>query len=85
VDGNGNRTEWQRDAAGRVTREVRGVGAGDIQYVYENTTSRLKQIIDAKGQITNITHDISDECHEHHVYERDDCDARRDLYLRSQL
>ena len=61
VDGNGNRTEWQRDAAGRVTREVRGGGAGDIQYVYENTTSRLKQIIDAQGQTTNFTYDLADD------------------------
>jgi RHS repeat-associated protein len=61
VDGNGNRTEWQRDAAGRVTREVRGGGAGDLQYVYENTTSRLKQIIDAKAQVTHFTYDIADD------------------------
>jgi RHS repeat-associated protein len=61
IDPNGNRTEWQRDVAGRVTREVRGGGAGDTQYVYENTTSRVKQVIDAKGQVTNLTYDINDD------------------------
>jgi RHS repeat-associated protein len=61
IDGKGNRIEWQRDAMGRVTREVRGGGPGDTQFVYENTTSRLKQVIDAKGQVTNFTYDINDD------------------------
>ena len=51
VDGNGNRTRWERDGQARVTQEIRPNGA-QIAYAYENTTSRLKQVTDPKGQVT---------------------------------
>jgi RHS repeat-associated protein len=51
VDPNGNRTSWERDSQSRVTREVRANGSA-TSYVYETTTSRLKQRTDAKGQHT---------------------------------
>jgi YD repeat-containing protein len=37
VDANGNRTSWERDVQGRVTREVRANGS-DTDYVYETKT-----------------------------------------------
>jgi RHS repeat-associated protein len=59
VDANGNRTGWERDLQGRVTKEVRANGSGWL-YVYETTTSRLKRVTDAKGQ------------HKDYAYFRDD-------------
>jgi YD repeat-containing protein len=52
VDANGNRTEWVRDVQGRVTREERANGSG-TDFIYEQTTSRLKRQTDAKGQHTD--------------------------------
>jgi RHS repeat-associated protein len=52
VDANGNRTRWERDVQGRVTKEVRANGS-DTDYLYETTTSRLKKVTDAKNQETN--------------------------------
>lgn len=52
---NGNRTAWQRDLLGRVTREVRANESG-TDYIYEMTTSRLKRQTDAKGQHTDYAY-----------------------------
>jgi RHS repeat-associated protein len=49
IDSNGNATSWGRDLQGRMTSETRADGA-QWNYVYENTTSRLKQVTDAKSQ-----------------------------------
>ncbi len=48
-DGNGNTTTWQQDAQGRVTQETRA-DATFKTFVYENTTSRLKSVTDARNQ-----------------------------------
>ena len=45
-------TTWNRDLQGRLTSKVLADNT-HTDYVYETTTSRLKQITDAKGQITN--------------------------------
>jgi RHS repeat-associated protein len=49
IDANGNWTSWERDAQGRVSKEIRANGSETL-YVYENTASRLKRVTDAKGQ-----------------------------------
>ena len=59
IDANGNRTRWQRDVQGRVTREVRADGR-ETDYVYETTTSRLESITDAKDQVTTYTYFADD-------------------------
>ena len=59
IDGNGNATTWTRDLLGRTTRETRADNT-HVDYVYENTTSRLKQVTDAKSQITNIQYFVDD-------------------------
>jgi RHS repeat-associated protein len=59
VDPNGNATSWERDLQGRVTREVRADGKA-WSYVYEETTSRLKERIDAMGQRTHYEYHADD-------------------------
>jgi YD repeat-containing protein len=60
IDANGNRTRWERDVQGRVTRQVRANGS-DTDYLYETTTSRLKKVTDAKNQETNYTYVTDDQ------------------------
>jgi YD repeat-containing protein len=60
VDANGNRTRWERDVRGRITKEIRANGAETL-YVYENTTNRLKAVTDAKGQTTTYTYARDDQ------------------------
>jgi RHS repeat-associated protein len=51
IDASGNATRWERDVQGRVTREIRSNGSSK-SFIYENTTSRVKQVVDAKNQTT---------------------------------
>jgi RHS repeat-associated protein len=51
IDANGNATTSERDLQGRIIREVRADGTA-WEYTYEATISRLKQLKDAKNQIT---------------------------------
>ncbi len=55
VDGNGNRTRWDRDVEGRVTAETRADGTA-THYTYETTTPRLKQVTDRKGQVATYSY-----------------------------
>lgn len=55
IDANGNRTSWERDVQGRVTKETRANGSFTT-YVYEATTSRLKKLTDPKLQDTNYSY-----------------------------
>jgi RHS repeat-associated protein len=59
IDANGNRTRWERDVQGRVTKEVRADGRQTL-HAYENTTSRLKSVTDAKGQVTTYNYFLDD-------------------------
>ncbi len=43
VDANGNRTRWERDVQGRVTREIRADNTTDTLYTYD-LSGRLKTI-----------------------------------------
>jgi RHS repeat-associated protein len=60
VDANGNRTSWERDVEGRMTREVRANGAATL-YTYESRTSRLKTVTDPKQQVTTYTYALDDQ------------------------
>jgi len=53
VDANGNRTSWERDDQGRVTKEIRPNSA-ELVYVYEDTTSRLETVTDPKSIVTTF-------------------------------
>jgi len=55
IDGNGNATSWTRDAQNRMTRETRADNS-QTQYIYESTTSRLKQMVDANNQQKNYAY-----------------------------
>jgi len=59
TDPNGNWTGWFRDTQGRLTEKLFADGSV-IQYSYEQTTSRLKSITDAKGQVTAFTYNLDD-------------------------
>jgi len=52
IDALGQRTSWSYDLQGRVTAKTYADGTG-LTYTYENTTSRLKSVKDAKNQYTN--------------------------------
>lgn len=59
VDGNGNRTAWERDWQNRVVREIRADSTTDTLYTYD-ATGRLNTVTDPKNQSTT------------HVYAADD-------------
>jgi uncharacterized protein RhaS with RHS repeats len=53
----GNRTSWQRDEQSRLIQKTYPDGSS-VLYQYENTTSRQKSMLDAKGQQTNFEYNI---------------------------
>jgi RHS repeat-associated protein len=53
LDGNGNRTSWEYDLEGRVTKETRANGA-EIDYTYEDTTSRLETVTDPRSIVSTL-------------------------------
>ena len=57
IDPLGHTTSWSHDLEGRVTAKTYADNTS-VQYVYENTTSRLKQMTDAKGQSTIYTNNL---------------------------
>ena len=59
VDAKGNRTTWQRDVQGRVTREVRADTTTDTLYTYD-LSGRLKTVTDPKDQVTTHTYNLDD-------------------------
>ncbi|MGH9335187.1 MAG: RHS repeat protein, partial [Vicinamibacteria bacterium] len=59
IDANGNRTEWERDLQGRVTKEIRANGS-EWLYEYETTTSRLERVTDANGQHKDYEYFLDD-------------------------
>ncbi|MCC7124014.1 MAG: RHS repeat protein [Acidobacteria bacterium] len=60
IDANGNRTTWERDVQGRVTREVRADGTTDTHYTYD-LAGRLKTVTDPKDQVTTHTYTADDQ------------------------
>ena len=57
VDPNGNPTRWKLDAAERPIAKIYADGT-ETDYTYENTTSRLKIVTDAKGQTTSYQYNL---------------------------
>jgi RHS repeat-associated protein len=57
IDPLGNTTSWSHDLEGRVTAKTYADNTS-VQYTYENTTSRLKQMTDAMSQMTVYTNNI---------------------------
>jgi len=59
VDANGNRTRWERDIQGRVTREIRADNTTDTLYTYD-LAGRLKTVTDPKDQVTTHGYNLDD-------------------------
>ena len=59
VDANGNRTKWERDVQGRVTREIRADNTTDTLYTYD-LAGRLKTVTDPKDQVTTHSYNLDD-------------------------
>ena len=59
VDANGNRTRWERDVQGRVTREIRADNTTDTLYTYD-LAGRLKTTTDPKDQVTTHSYNVDD-------------------------
>lgn len=59
VDPKGNTTIWNHDLQGRVTEKVFEDDTS-VDYVYENTTSRLKSRTDELNQVTNYSYKLDD-------------------------
>jgi len=57
IDPAGNRTSWMRDEQRRIIQKTYPDGTTET-YKYENTTSRLKSALDAKGQQKNYQYSI---------------------------
>jgi RHS repeat-associated protein len=58
-DPKGNVTAWTRDLQGRVLSKKLADGT-ETRYAYEKNTSRLKQIVDARGQTVNYQYGVDD-------------------------
>jgi len=55
IDPLGRTTSWNKDVQGRLVSKVFGDGS-QINYSYENTTSRMRQVIDEKAQSKLFTY-----------------------------
>ena len=51
----GRTTTWHKDVQGRLTSKQYGDGS-EVRYFYENATSRLRQVIDEKLQVSQFTY-----------------------------
>jgi YD repeat-containing protein len=60
VDAKGQTTTWDRDLAGRVTRELRADGVTATLYAYQPRSGRLHTVTDPKGQVTTYTYHLDD-------------------------
>jgi RHS repeat-associated protein len=59
VDANGNRTRWERDVQGRVTREIRADNTTETLHTYD-LAGRLKTVTDPKDQVTTHSYNLDD-------------------------
>ena len=57
TDPMGRTTSWSTDVQGRRTAK-RYADGSQVTYIYENTTSRLRQVVDEKQQSTFITRNL---------------------------
>ena len=58
----GRTTSWPTDVQGRRTGKQYGDGS-QVQYLYENASSRLRQVIDEKRQVTQPTYNPDNTLH----------------------
>jgi RHS repeat-associated protein len=59
TDPMGRTTTWITDVQSRTIAKVYGDGS-QVQYFYENASSRLRQVIDEKQQISQFTYNLDD-------------------------
>jgi len=59
TDPMGRTTSWHTDVQGRVIAKEYGDGS-QVQYLYENASGRMRQVIDEKGQITDYRYNLDD-------------------------
>jgi RHS repeat-associated protein len=64
IDGKGQKTSWERDLQGRITREVRADGVTATNYAYEPMRGRLRTVTDPKMQVTTSTYNVDDTLHQ---------------------
>lgn len=55
TDPMGRTTTWHKDVQGRLTSKQYGDGS-QVRYFYENASSRLRQVIDEKQQVSQFTY-----------------------------
>ena len=55
TDPMGRTTTWDKDVQGRLTSKQYGDGSR-VSYFYDNATSRMRQVIDEKQQVTQFTY-----------------------------
>ena len=84
TDPMGRTTSWNKDVQGRLISKQYGDGS-QIQYFYENATSRVRQVIDEKQQVTQFTYNRDDTLKSIDLCQRRRSDAGRQLHLRSEL
>jgi RHS repeat-associated protein len=63
TDAAGNTTTWTRDLQGRIEKEIRPDNS-TREYTYETTTSRVKEVKDAKGQETQYGYLLDNRLHQ---------------------
>jgi RHS repeat-associated protein len=59
TDPMGRTTTWLTDVQSRPIAKQYGDGS-QVQYFYENASSRVRQVIDEKGQISHFTYNLDD-------------------------
>jgi len=62
TDAMGRTTRWHTDVQGRLVAKEYGDGSL-INYLYENATSRLREVIDEKGQRSQFTYNRDNTLH----------------------
>ena len=84
VDANGNRTRWERDVQGRVTREVRADNTTDTHYTYDlSGPAEDGHRSEGSGDDAQLQRRRQPE--RHGIHERGARDAERLLHLRRLL
>jgi RHS repeat-associated protein len=59
IDPMGRKTTWEHDIEGRLAAKVYADGSR-VSYNYENTTSRVKSVVDEKGQYKLFSYNLDD-------------------------
>jgi RHS repeat-associated protein len=62
TDPTGRTTSWQNDVQGRLTSKQYADGS-QVKYLYERTTSRLRQVVDEKLQVATYLFNLDNSLH----------------------